>query len=85
MQFEQFVTKAFEDLQQGNSTDEVTADNKVAMSTMEYFHTIFPVMISMGYGGTAAAFCYLTILVIVICPPGCKPAMTTGFRLALAV
>ena len=52
------MTTAFEDIQQGNSTDGGPTDDKLDMSTMDYFHTIFPVMMSMGYGGTAVAFCY---------------------------
>ena len=52
------MTTAIEDLQQGNSTDGAPADDKLDMSTMDYFNTIFPVMMSMGYGGTAVAFCY---------------------------
>ena len=58
MQFEQLLTTAIGDLQLGNSTDGGPADDKLNMSTMDYFNTIFPVMMSMGYGGTAVAFCY---------------------------
>ena len=64
MQFELLKT-AFDQLNPqanltpGNSTSTEEIEEELTNSqTMLYFNAIFPVMMSMGYGGTALAFGY---------------------------
>ena len=56
MQFEQMMTILAPELESGNSTD--AGDKASISSTTDYFNMMFPVMMSMGYGGTFMAFAY---------------------------
>lgn len=59
MQFD--LLNAFEQMQPGSNPTNSTAesnDEENMSQTMMYFNSMFPIMMSMGYGGTVIAFGY---------------------------
>ena len=59
MQFE-LLMNAYEQQPSNNSTDEMVMNDakQDEASVVNYFNAIFPIMMSMGYGGTVIAFGY---------------------------
>ena len=59
MQFD--LLNSFEQMQSGSNPTNSTAesnDEENMSQTMMYFNSMFPIMMSMGYGGTVIAFGY---------------------------